>query len=879
MFLFYNSKQTTINRNYYKGTQFEILLKNYLQKAGFDVNLRRKKNSLEYDIEGKNIATDQKVIGEAKAHEQPISGKDFSSFVGKLIPLGLFEGKVHGLFLSTSPLSPEADDYYEQVKRYGITSKTGRELYKAIESALNLPSFEILSNKLNSQNYIALTSSILTTDSGIYIVLIARAHSSGTPAYFSVFDQYQNQIVDKKFINQIASSEESLQSLTAILPTKIENQVEVTERAIPKGLTLGKDWADYRLPASPEVFIGRKEFLTRIKLYIKNQETPNVIQIKSRSGVGKSSVLAFLEKIIHENNGLTEVHDARDIKSIYDFYSIVQRFTQSKKLAHDFRDIEEQIKNFVVRNPTKTKVFLVDQFESTFIIPEVFYAYETLASTFSNIKNNIYLLFARKSDQLTTYDDSRISIERLNQISQSFELPDFAKEEAIELISKISDVSPKPIGNDVQAYVLEFAQGFPWLLKRTMAHLIRLLNHGTAQGDLFSTGLRLDDLFNEELEELDELERDYLTRIASRLPADYNQLQRFFDEDPLLPKILDKLTRSRLLRLTGSAYDTYNDVFKDYLVYQKLPEFRQLIIYRMYPSAVLSVFHDIFDINEFSVDDLESSIGLSRGSMFNAIKELRNFNLVKPEGSKWKIPQIVKDIYNQGRLGEYIRRQLLENEIVTRLLNKIAQGNEYKADSLPNFLQEQFPFIEASNKTWRIYSAILRGWLTGTKLIVIDQNRRLVQPQESRKVIVENLGNLSKISSLGRRQPPEFFLPDSSRIDRLEKTLLEIQEGKLIEEIKDPKALRDLRNGGWLEDDQPIAADREEFRELLKSAISTDTHQILWNAVKKSEPLLPIFKKLTGDIYTEETHKWRLKTLLRWAKELEILPKKRIKWN
>ncbi len=117
-----------------------------------------------------------------------------------------------------------------------------------------------------------------------------------------------------------------------------------------------------------------------------------------------------------------------------------------------------------------------------------------------------------------------------------------------------------------------------------MAHLLRLLESGVSQRDLFSAGLQLDDLFNEELEGLDEIQRDYLFRIAARLPADYTQLQRQFDEDPLLTSVLDTLTQARLLRLTGATYDTYNDVFKEYLVYRKLPEFRQPIIYRMYPK-------------------------------------------------------------------------------------------------------------------------------------------------------------------------------------------------------------------------------------------------------------------------------------------------------
>lgn len=94
MFIFYHSKQKNDNKNYYKGILFEQLLKEYLENLGYKVELRRKQNSLEYDLEGTSSVTKRKIIGEAKAHGNNISGEILSSFVGKLIPLGLIEKKL-----------------------------------------------------------------------------------------------------------------------------------------------------------------------------------------------------------------------------------------------------------------------------------------------------------------------------------------------------------------------------------------------------------------------------------------------------------------------------------------------------------------------------------------------------------------------------------------------------------------------------------------------------------------------------------------------------------------------------------------------------------------------------------------------------------------
>ncbi len=880
MFLFYSSEQTDDNCSYYKGLLFEQLLQQYLLASGFEVELRRKRNSLEYDVEGTNKTTGQNVLGEAKALDKSVTGKEFTSFVGKLLPFDLGEGKIHGLFLSTSALTAEADDYYNKVKnKYGITAQTGRQLFKAIEVALKLPSFDFLSKLLDKKGYASLTSSILTTDTGIFLVLIARAHNSGAPAYFALFDSYGHPIDDESFIEVIGNSDKSLQPLEPIIPTRNKPlKSKAPERCIPEGLSLGVEWSDYRLPASPQFFVGREAFVERIFRHLNENQRPNVLQIKSRSGVGKSSVLAYIASLCTTLGATTELHDSRDIKSTLDVYSVVQRFTKSKELAYDFRDIENQLSTFAEADKNSLKLFFVDQFESTFHIPDVFAAYESLAGAFTRIGNGLYIIFARKNDQLTTFDDSLISLDKLNSTSRPFELPDFSKDEAISLLTSISkSYEKKPIARDVRAYVLEFAQGFPWLLKRTMAHLIRLLNKGVAQSELVATGLQLDDLFDEELEGLDEIERDYIARIASRLPADYNQLQRQFDEDPLLPKILDKLTRSRLLRLTGATYDTYNDVFKEYLIYQKIPDLRHFNIYRMYPNPVLSGFHNFVDKDKFTSEEFKAFLNQSLGSAFNILRELKNLNLIKADKDHWKIPQTIIDIYNQGRLGEYIRRQLLENEIVSRLVNSVAQESKFHIDDLTDYLREQFPFIEASPKTWTTYAAILRAWVVETKLLELNQKSEFIPPSGSRASIIESLGNMGIVGSSARRQTLNFFLPTCPNFSSVEKALNSIQNGIPADKIKNRTALTDLRNGGWLKGEKTIFTNTDQFREAVKSELQKDPLSTIWDAINNNTPVLPLFEQLLDGRYTEETLKWRLKIIVRWAKHLGIIPQRRIR--
>ncbi len=441
MFLFYHSSQDKKNISYYKGLLFEELLKAYLEQSGYNVELRKKHNSLEYDIEGKLKATNQSIIGEAKAHSKNMSGQTLSAFVGKLLPLGLIEKKVHGLFLSLSPLTPEADEYYSSIKSMGVTSKTGHKLYQEISTTLGLPNDDTLQNKALSAKYDVVVSNILKTDTGIFKLLILKNTKSGTPSSFAIFNSNGDELDDQSYINIIRNQISELSGLefVNISNQSAPNNTEIVNREISYGLSLGTDWADYRLPASPQVFVGRKQFIENVELHIKSSDIPHVIQIKSRSGVGKSSVISFLENKLSGLGFPTELHDSRDVKTIYDVFSLIARFVKSPRIPTNYIEVDKLLFDFSDKLGEQKGIFFVDQFESTFSTPEIFECYEYIAKTITNINGGIKIVFARKNDQLTTYDDSKVSLSRINSLSKNYVLPDFEKDESIHLLNKINE--------------------------------------------------------------------------------------------------------------------------------------------------------------------------------------------------------------------------------------------------------------------------------------------------------------------------------------------------------------------------------------------------------------------------------------------------------
>lgn len=877
MFLFYHSEQTEKNVSYYKGLLFEILLNDFLKSLGYSVELRRKHNSLEYDLEGIDKATDRTIIGEAKAFEKNIAGQVLSAFVGKLMPLGIIEKKINGLFLSTSPLTAEADEYYRSVKDYGVKCITGQELFNCICDNLKLPKIETLEDNLISDDIELQSHFLLQTNRGLYIVLVTGTNQSVAPTYFTLFNSKGIVITDEKFLSDLSENIPDFSSLKPLFKEVKEQETDIIQRIIPSGLMVGTSWTDYRLPAGPSFYIGRDELINEIINNIKNDIESNIIQIKSRSGVGKSSTLAVIEQKLKEFKFKTEVHDSRDIKSVLDFKAIIRRFVGSSKTPQDMREVDEMLSDYVNCLGEKKAIFIVDQFESTFQKPEIFESYETLATLFLKYKKHLFFCLARKNDQITTYDETKITLERFNNISKHYVLKDFSQIEAALLIENINKYSSISVGNDILSYVLEFAQGFPWLLKRTMAHIIKLSSQvEIPQNELFATGLKLDDLFEEELEGLDEIEKEYLYKISARLPSDYHQLQRSFDEDPLLPNILDKLTRSRLLRMTGATYDTYNDVFKEYLVYRKLPDFRQSIIYRKHPNSVISTFMAVIEKESFKTEDLEILLNTGKGAVFNNIKEWRNLALIEKEGDIWSIPKKVIDAYNKEALGDYIRRQVLDNDIVVKLLNLLNKRDDFSFYELNLFLKEQFPFVEATDQTWDLYSNILKSWLTNLDVIIIDKNMLMKPNQIKREEILNKLGNMNSIR-FSRRGHHEIYLPSVSWIS-VEECFLDLLNDVIPQKGEKYKAINDLKNGEWYVNGKLIFDDIETFKKEVKEMLLSDPYNSIWESAKKKTPLLPVIKEIITVEYSDETVKWRLKKLINWAKAFDILDDRRYRY-
>jgi hypothetical protein len=888
MLYFYSTEQDVSNASYYKGKLFEQLLSEYLKAAAYSVELRAKRASLEYDIVGSHDVDGREVIGEAKAHSSTIGGQDVAAFVGKAIPFFHGAKPCSALFLSVSALSPEADDYLLNLKKstpYQIATKCGAELEQHIRELLKLPSAEQVTALTRAIIPVETAQHLLHTNRGTFVVVTGCSQEAAFDDRFALISTGRTIVSDAALLELVNENVQAFQELKAVGVSSADTIAphQIPRRAIPDGLITSADWLDYRRPSGPAFFVGRAEALKKANDLTLTDNGGAIVEIKSRSGVGKSSLLAVLASEWQQQGHRVELHDVRDVQSSEDVLRLVQRFVGDVLAIRAFEDIPPALRELTTSLNGKRAFFIVDQFESTFQIPEVFTAYEYLALCVSRSSIPCAMIFSRKDDLLTTHDDILVSFDRIRGLAQPITLDDFSISEATLLIQKAAANYSNRLSSKVFEQVLEFAQGFPWLLKRTMAHVVSIVSKGTSQQELLSSGLHLEDLFEEELAELDEQERGYLTRIAGVLPATYHALARRFEDDPFLRQMLEKLTYRKLLRLSAGTYDTYNDVFKDFLLYERMPERSHSQIIRMGVVPVMQAFRSLGGATKLDPIEMSARLAKSSSGVYNILRDLRLAGLVSKTTDGWEVPAVVRQFEHQGRLGEFVRQSILRNRTVSDLVIEIEKTGGMRKADLSSWLQSHFPFMSAKPAVWVQYSGMLIDWLTRLRLAEIDADEVIKPCHGEKEALIKELGNL-EFAGRGYRPKSAAFVPSApwttvSRVwAEVNSTAFDASKCTRAEVI----ALSDLRKLGAItngkSDKLALRWGFSELNDNVKIMLQDEAYTVFWDLAKSGTNL----EKAVAEAFelndlAPTTREWLGKRLATWGRAFGHLKSGKLK--
>jgi hypothetical protein len=888
--------------NYRKGKLFESLTRRLVEASGFtDVALRQLHNSLEYDIEGRLALQGTKLVGEAKAVERNMDGKTLAAFVGKLLPLAMTE-RVDGLFISVSPLTPDAGDYMSSLaaalERASLTLTTlvGDEIPTFLRDRAGHVSEEVLRRRVEERFGLTATDVwLVVSERDEFFCVLGGPNVVETPTSFALFKTDGEQLHLPGSLDRLRRQLPDLAQLSLVeagqapqLPLRAERLPSVDQ---------GAGWFDYRFPAPPDCFIGRDTALREIQEALgaiaQGQTALRTVQILSRSGVGKSSLLLKLAAVLPDASVTTV--DARSLRAPSDVRLIVSALvesvndtlgtTLSPPRSRDEADAALERAGAAMADSARLGVIQLDQFESTLALPAVFSAVLDLIAATTARGLPILWVLARKNDLSTTFDaSSRVDLERLNNQSQAIALEDFSASEGRILLDRLSVELGRPLRAGLAEAISTFSAGFPWLHKRLCSHVLSMRDEGVSEEELLQQGLRAEDLFEEDMAGLSETDKALLRRIAAHLPATGEELARDLEAEASAERLRDRLNDflgKKLLRLSGDVFDTYNDVFKTYLVLNQIP-FKSRYIFRASPKAALDLLPDIAEVGPTGIAQFQSHIGgSSRIALLNKLRELRLLGLITPDRGRVALTPDAQSALESQTLGDLLRTRLRGNALVLGVLDLLAARDSLTMDEIVVELRAQLPHLDVSEKTWKFYARQLAAWLDFSRLAYVEGEgltlREFPADDELRGRDFYSARFISDTFMPTVRPPAIVELVDELRDRQMTRTAVYERWGKRVA----PGLLRDAEALDLVLEDADgnvrpamqaqILHERSEVttqRDVAQLALTKPNVKAIVNAVGRGPVDPPAERELVlgygSANWTDGTWKWRLGVLNAW---------------
>lgn len=528
-------------------------------------------------------------------------------------------------------------------------------------------------------------------------------------------------------------------------------------------------------------------------------------------------------------------------------------------------------------------IIQVDQFESVLTLPRVFETVLDLVATCTTRSLPIVWVLARKNDLTVTFDEgASIDLSKLNDLSRSIGLDDFNLDESRTLLDRLASELGGSLRDDLAESILTFSGGFPWLLKRLCAHVLSMHNSGASQRDLVQAGLRAEDLFEEDLAGLTEQDKALLRTLAAHLPNTAAELIRRLEGEispqQLTAKLNDFLGR-KLLRLSGDVYDTYNDVFKTYLITRRIP-FQSRYVFRVRPGPAFAVLDEVTRVGPTDLSSFQEHMGGNPIVVVNKLRELRLLGLIDPEPGRVALTSEAQTAIESNTLGELIRKSLRGNALVVRVLDLLGSKESVSLDEIVQVLQREMPHVEVTTATWRQYASLLAAWLHFANLVFVEGEQVRLREVPSDEL-------LKRREFTGGTFSPDMFLP-SVRPNRVLELLLmlrnrTIPRSELLAHFGDRKTrglLRDAVSLGIAAvHGQQVKLGRQGRALLDRSASVTERHiaelaltkpnvRAILDAAEHQlldeEGQRAVLTRFGSANWAESTWRWRLGLLRAW---------------
>lgn len=735
------SGETKEAKNNAKGHLFEVFVALLLHQYGYEKPTRDRLqvlvDGIELDVTAKSTFSNDSAIVECKSYTSNVPASACINFLGKL-QLARYE-------------QPATKGYLFVIPRLASTGReTARTAQKHDRNFHYLDVDAIVARMHEREMIRPLPSSmgkVITSDPAILIsefgiftctkILSAKTHRAericiwGNNSSMRVPQPLMDQLSSEPYAENLTL--EALDDLTSTSASSDKNNPNPPVIVPVRGSSAD---FEYQFPASPKFFVGRKSTVQELASLVAMKR--GTIVLNAQSGWGKSSLALQLENLVQSSGGYAMVVDTRTASSPQFVTEVLREValkaeqrgvirlpqkTSWAGLTSAIRTYEQS----TWKDNTCITIFF-DQFEIVFQDEVTTREFRNLAFAINDTKLPMLIGFAWKTDLLGWTESHPFRLrDEIRGTGHCINIGPMGARDIDTLLRRLQKRVGGDLSYDLKQRLREYSQGLPWLFKKLAGHVIREIEeHKSSQEKLVSEGLKVQRLFESDLQGLSPVENEALRHVALYAPVPATEVTEKYDAH-----VLRSLLNSRLIVAVGDKLDTYWDIFRDFLNTGRVP-IEETYTVRSNPRSVAILLRAVFDAGgNVGVPDLCSHLNKSPGGIYNLSRELRLFGLSAYEPNRVRL------------LDEVIQAEDRENGIRRRVNKSLSRHRAYKhfcrlaerfdapiaLSAFARELKEVFPAVDAQSKTWVDYARAFSLWFEYAGLAVMEGNDVSLPPE------------------------------------------------------------------------------------------------------------------------------------------------------
>jgi hypothetical protein len=584
-------------------------------------------------------------------------------------------------------------------------------------------------------------------------------------------------IVDSATLQLIASTDTTINlpwltdssESQNVAATRLRNELQSIVR-----VPVADHWADYR-PARPEDFVGRDEIQSIVFEFleaVRDKSThTRLVALKGPSGWGKSSTVLkiasragnirnrgkFFVFTVDSRAATTgrfpELGIATAIQA-----AIKAGFVQGTE-SLEFGGATSIFSTPAMQQLSKAleaqgRVICVffDQFEELLYkadLADVFDQMRGICAAVEEAQTNLVVGFSWKTDGVIPTEHSAYHLwHTLSDRRLELTLTPFSKKEVAVAINRFAKELGQPLIPQLRRVLQDHSQGFPWLLKKLCIHILELARSGIEQADILNQSIKIESLFKRDLDNLGPSEHACLKQIAQESPAEFFRITQDFG-DEVVTRLVDK----RLVIRSGTRLAIYWDIFRDYILTEKIPHIPVTYIPQSTIGKYARALRFMAGRPQLTYAQLAEHMGLSSGATDNLVRDFANFGHVEAHRKEARIFPAFK---TEQQAIEIALSYWNAHEIVRKLRQSASGGEQALTQGdFTRIYKEASKREELGAQTIASYSIRVLSWLRGLGIIAQIGNTLLVSdPTQKSLVSLEEITDRRAVSDIFLGQAP-----------------------------------------------------------------------------------------------------------------------------